>query len=56
MARLAFWRKRDEQYFGFHQDLPPQAIAKLLGGQIVWQQRRGPLWAAVIVFPRAMVG
>ena len=56
LAHLQFWRRSDEKYFGFHDDLSPEAIAKLLGGNIVWQQRRGPLWAAVIVFPRAMVG
>ncbi len=56
LKRLRFWERRNEQYFGYHSDLPPEAIAQLLGGHIVWQQRHGALWAAVIVFDRSFVG
>jgi hypothetical protein len=43
----------DEQYFGLHHDLTPQAIAHQLGGTIVWQQddHQGQ-WAAVLRFQR----
>ncbi|MEO8726295.1 MAG: glycosyltransferase family 39 protein [Acidobacteriaceae bacterium] len=56
LSHFQFWEHANVRYFGFHQDLQPETIAKLLGGKVVWQQRRGGLWAAVIVFPRAMAG
>lgn len=45
-------RTMDSRFFDFHYDLPPALIARLLGGQIVWQQQRKGLWAAVIHFDR----
>ncbi|HEY0564192.1 MAG TPA: glycosyltransferase [Terriglobales bacterium] len=56
LSSFKFWGTKSEQYFGYHRDLPPETIAKLLGGEIVWRGQRGAQWAAVIVFPRAMVG
>jgi hypothetical protein len=44
----------EEQYFGLHHDLSPTAIARKLGGDIVWQDRDGLEWAAVLRFPRAI--
>ena len=43
----------DEQYFGLHHDLSPEAIAHQLHGTIVWQQddHQGQ-WAAVLRFQR----
>ena len=43
----------EEQYFGLHHDLSPEAIAQQLGGEIVWQHRDGLDWAAVLRFHRA---
>ncbi len=45
-------RALDERFFGFHQDLPPEAVARLLGGTVVWQQQRRGQWAAVLHFDR----
>ncbi len=42
----------DERYFAFHQDLPPETIARLLGGEVVWHERRHGQWAAVLHFSR----
>lgn len=42
----------DRQYFGFHQDLSPDAIASMLGGKVVWREERNGLWAAVVHFDR----
>ncbi|HUY80243.1 MAG TPA: glycosyltransferase family 39 protein [Acidobacteriaceae bacterium] len=50
-----FNRAMDSRYFGFHYDLPPALIARLLGGHVVWQQQRKGLWAAVIHFDRPQV-
>jgi hypothetical protein len=44
--------KLDERYFDFHRDLPPEAIAGLLGGKVVWREERKGQWAAVLHFDR----
>ena len=56
LERFRFWEKHNRQFFGYHRDLPPQAIARLLGGKVVWSEHRGVQWAAVIIFPRSMNG
>lgn len=43
------WNKK---YFGYHYDLPPRVIAKLLHGDIVWLARTRGLWTAVLLFNR----
>jgi 4-amino-4-deoxy-L-arabinose transferase-like glycosyltransferase len=42
----------NREYFGFHYDLPPAAIARLLHGDLVWRARSRGLWTAVILFNR----
>jgi hypothetical protein len=42
----------DRQYFGFHNDLSPEAVASMLGGKVVWRGERNGQWAAVIHFDR----
>jgi len=42
----------DERFFGFHHDLAPEAIAHLLGGQVVWELNRHGQWAAVLHLDR----
>jgi len=42
----------DERFFDFHHDLTPEAIAHLLGGQVVWEEDRHRQWAAVLHFDR----
>ena len=44
----------DTKYFDFHHDLRPAEAARLLHGEVVWQQSRGAEWAAVLHFPRAV--
>jgi hypothetical protein len=43
----------DRKYFGFHRDLPPGLIARMLDGQLVWGEERKGQWAAVMRFSRA---
>ncbi len=45
-------RAADELYFGLHQDLPPEAIARQLHGDLVWQQQDHGQWIALIRFNR----
>jgi 4-amino-4-deoxy-L-arabinose transferase-like glycosyltransferase len=42
----------DEQFFGLHHDLPPEMIAKDLGGTMVWRRDDNGMWIAVIRFNR----
>jgi 4-amino-4-deoxy-L-arabinose transferase-like glycosyltransferase len=44
----------DEKYFGFHHDLPPEAIAKQLGGNLVWEKMDQGQWVALIRFERVL--
>ena len=49
---LSFGRKLDEEYFGLHHDLPPEAIAQRLGGALVWKREDQRMWIALIRFNR----
>lgn len=47
------WTGLKSRYFGFHRDLPPAAVAKILGGGIVFSERRKGQWIAVIEMERS---
>lgn len=53
LMRFAFWERAKARYFDDHQDLSPDAAAQMLGGRVVWQEKRRGEWAAVIDVPRA---
>ena len=40
----------DERYFGLHHDLPPDQIARRLGGTLVWRLDNRNMWIALIRF------
>jgi len=40
----------DERYFGLHHDLPPELIARQLGGDLVWKRDDDGMWIALIHF------
>jgi 4-amino-4-deoxy-L-arabinose transferase-like glycosyltransferase len=42
----------NRKYFDEHYDLPPELIARLLHGDLVWQVRTRGLWTAVLLFNR----
>jgi hypothetical protein len=44
--------RMDTRFFGFHYDLDPATIARLLDGQVVWREQRGGQWAAILHFDR----
>jgi hypothetical protein len=44
--------RMDTRFFGFHHDLDPATIARLLGGHVVWREQRRGQWAAVLQFDR----
>jgi 4-amino-4-deoxy-L-arabinose transferase-like glycosyltransferase len=45
-------RELDEKYFGLHRDMPPEAIARQLGGELLWQKTDQGQWIALIRFNR----
>jgi hypothetical protein len=47
-----FWEDSTYRFFDYHRDLEPDAAARLLGGQIVWGERRNGQWAALIDMQR----
>jgi hypothetical protein len=42
----------NERFFAFHHDLPPDAIAHLLGGEVIWQADHNGQWVAILHFNR----
>lgn len=49
---ISLGRRFDERYFGLHHDLPPEAIAQRLHGQLVWQGQDEGMWIGLIRFNR----
>jgi 4-amino-4-deoxy-L-arabinose transferase-like glycosyltransferase len=43
-----FWEQAQRKFFDYHRDLPPEAVAGILGGEIVFVKRRGGHWVAVM--------
>jgi hypothetical protein len=52
LARWHAWQRVKTRLFGFHVDLPPEAVAHLLGGRIVFNEARNGLWVAVFQMER----
>lgn len=42
----------DQRFFGLHHDLPPEAVAMRLKGNLVWQREDHDQWVALIRFNR----
>jgi hypothetical protein len=42
----------EERYFGLHHDMRPDAIARELGGTLVWEREDQGMWIALIRFNR----
>jgi 4-amino-4-deoxy-L-arabinose transferase-like glycosyltransferase len=54
LIRFPFWEKLQRRYFDYHSDVPPTFAAEMLQGRIVWQEKRGGQWAAVLLMDRAV--
>ena len=50
--RWRSWTELKARFFGFHRDLPPAAVAQILGGHIVFSEQRPGQWIAVIEMER----
>ena len=44
----------EERFFGLHHDLPPEEIARQLGGTLVWKREDQGMWIALIRFERRL--
>jgi hypothetical protein len=47
-SHIPVWEKLKVRFFGYHEDLPPEAIAQLMSGRVVAQDKRNGQWIAVI--------
>ena len=52
LDRWKKWEDWKRRFFGFHRDLPPAAVARVLGGRIVFSEERKGQWVAVIEMER----
>ena len=52
LDRWKTWEEMKRRFFGFHRDLPPAAVARILGAQIAFSEERKGQWAAVIEMER----
>jgi hypothetical protein len=50
--RWRLWREWKTRYFGYHVDLSPEAAASVLGGSLVYVERRWGQWVGVIEIER----
>jgi hypothetical protein len=48
LLRVPGWERLQERFFGYHRDLPPELIARMLGARIVFGRRLGQQWVAVL--------
>lgn len=46
--RLRLWQEWKSRYFGYHVDLTPEVAASVLGGNIVYVERRRDQWVGII--------
>jgi hypothetical protein len=42
------WQEWKQRFFGYHLDLSPGAVAQILGGRVVYSERRDGQWVGVI--------
>ena len=52
--RWRTWVDLKTRFFGFHRDLPPAAVARILGGRIVFSEARRGQWIALIEMEQEM--
>jgi hypothetical protein len=46
------WEELKTRFFGFHRDLPPAAVARILGGRVVFAESHKGQWVAVVEMER----
>ena len=51
---LRFWQAWKTRFFGYHIDAPPAAAAQILGGRLIYTDRRDGQWVGVIEIEQAL--
>jgi len=46
--RWSLWQQWKAEYFGYHHDVPPAVAAQILGGRLVYSDRRDGQWVGII--------
>jgi hypothetical protein len=46
------WQQWKAEFFGYHRDVPPAAAAQILGGDLVYADKRDGQWVGVIEMER----
>jgi 4-amino-4-deoxy-L-arabinose transferase-like glycosyltransferase len=54
LAGWTRWRDWKTRFFGYHRDVPPEVAAQILGGRIVFEEKRQGQWVSVITVERAV--
>jgi hypothetical protein len=52
--KLRFWQAWKMRFFGYHIDAPPAAAAQILGGRLIYTDRRNGQWVGVIEMQQAV--
>ncbi len=47
-----FWERIQRRFFGYYRDLPPQVLAEMLHGRLVYQRSHAGQWVAVVTLDR----
>jgi hypothetical protein len=51
---LRFWQVWKTRFFGYHIDAPPAAAAQILGGRLIYTDRRDGQWVGVVEIEQAL--
>jgi hypothetical protein len=54
LERWERWQTWKMRFFGYHRDVPPEAAAPILGGRLVYSERRNGQWVGVIGIEQVM--
>lgn len=52
LSNWARWQEWKRRFFGYHRDIPPEAAAQVLGGQLIYTESRKGQWVGVIEMQR----
>jgi hypothetical protein len=52
LENWALWQNLKSRFFDFHRDLPPEVAAQLLGGRVIFKEKRQGQWVAIIELER----
>jgi hypothetical protein len=52
LERWEWWMILKRKFFGYERNLPPEAVARVLGGRIVFSESRKGQWVAVIAMEK----